>query len=131
MYSLFYFNTSGRAFDPVEDCLILDRVMATYLMGRPYVRVGCDITDYGKRHSVMYYKLQFNSAVNRDFLYYTVTLPAFWQNVLYPQLNPGCGFFAAYTQTIGQVMFKDPDFTAVPSSPPFQVNRVNTCFRSC
>ena len=57
IFSLFYFNTSGRAFDAATDCVKMDNILKPYLSGRAYARVGCDVSGSGSRWSTMYYKV--------------------------------------------------------------------------
>eukprot|EP00798_Chlamydomonas_sp_ICE-L_P024952 gene24952-biopygen19376 len=118
--STFYFNNTGRNWDPITDCITLDNIMATYLVGRQYIRVGCDVINVIPRFSALYYKIQFFNIADRDYLYATISNTFFWQSVVFPQLNPGCGFFATYQQTTGTTTFYDPNYFAPPSTLPFQ-----------
>lgn len=111
--SMIYINGSGISY---ASCITMDNIIAIKLVGRQYIRIGCDV--YNGR---MFYKLQFENGSDRDFLYYVVSNNFFWSNVVYPQMNIGCGFMALYTQTIGtQDTFFEPNFMQLASSPPFQ-----------
>eukprot|EP00798_Chlamydomonas_sp_ICE-L_P024936 gene24936-biopygen19362 len=133
IYSNFYFNTSGRSFDRAQDCEVIDRLMAVYLRGRSYVRIACDVTSASGRWSVLYNNLRFTSTADRDFLFYTITTAYFWNDMLYPNLQPGCGFFGTYSQTDDNLVFKDPNFATPPSVPPFQnnIDTANPYFTVC
>eukprot|EP00798_Chlamydomonas_sp_ICE-L_P020300 gene20300-biopygen29087 len=98
-------------------CIAMDIILAEVLIGRQYIRVGCDVVSGPL--SQLYYKIQFNNEADRDFLYYAIATPFFW-STLYPRVQPGCGFFGLYTQTIGiNGAFSEPVFGKAPSVQPF------------
>eukprot|EP00798_Chlamydomonas_sp_ICE-L_P020291 gene20291-biopygen29079 len=99
-------------------CIAMDIVMADVLIGRQYVRVGCDVVSGPLAQ--LYYKLQFNNEADRDFLFYAQANSFFWGSLVYPSVRPGCGFFGLYTQTIGiNGAFSEPVFSKAPSAQPF------------
>eukprot|EP00798_Chlamydomonas_sp_ICE-L_P006119 gene6119-biopygen1260 len=114
--SLFYLNGSSIT---ASSCIAMDIIMSSVLAGRQYIRIGCDVVPGPL--SQMYYKLQFTSPADRDFLYLATSNPFFWGSTVYPDLKPGCGFFGLYTQTVGNnAPFSQPVFTDAPSAEPFQ-----------
>eukprot|EP00798_Chlamydomonas_sp_ICE-L_P008651 gene8651-biopygen15554 len=113
--STFYLNGSTLT---AQSCLSMDIIIAGVLIGRQYIRVGCDVI--AGPLSQLYYKVQFNNEADRDFLYYSVATPFFWGTLVYPSVKPGCGFFGLYTQTMGvNGAFSEPVFSKAPSSQPF------------
>eukprot|EP00798_Chlamydomonas_sp_ICE-L_P024251 gene24251-biopygen18728 len=113
--STFYLNESALT---SQSCIAMDIIIADVLIGRQYIRVGCDVV--AGPLAQLYYKVQFNSEADRDFLFYASANPFFWGSVVYPNVKPGCGFFGLYTQTIGfNGAFSEPVFGKAPSAQPF------------
>eukprot|EP00798_Chlamydomonas_sp_ICE-L_P020357 gene20357-biopygen29128 len=99
-------------------CIAMDIIIAELLLGRQYIRVGCDVISGPL--SQLYYKVQFNDEADRDFWYYSVATPFFWGSQVYPNVQPGCGFFGLYTQTMGvNGAFSEPVFSKAPFAQPF------------
>eukprot|EP00798_Chlamydomonas_sp_ICE-L_P032454 gene32454-biopygen13887 len=113
--STFYLNGSALT---SQSCIAMDIIIAGVLVGRQYVRVGCDVVSGPLAQ--LYYKVQFNNEADRDFLYFAQANSFFWGSQVYPNVRPGCAFFGLYTQTMGvNGAFSEPVFSKAPSAQPF------------